>query len=342
MIYLVTGTPGSFKTLSTIGRVIEFAAESAKQGMARTVYAANINNMNVPDWETLDHGYNWPDLPDGSIVVIDECQKEEQGFGRMSTTAKVPKHISDLEDHRHRGFDIFLITQGPHLINSHIKPLIDTHWHYLRKYGWDKAHVYTSTGIIKNPETKSNLKDLEHSTYKPDKSLYQYYDSATLHTVKKRMPKAIKWGVPALFFLLFLIWNGIKTVKGLADNPEPVPQQTDSSVVVPDMPIQHASSEPDQSSFDPMVAYKPRIAAMPETAPAYDDLRKPQDFPRPQCLASPNFSRCDCYSQQGTLMHDYPHELCVLFVKHGYFDPTKPRVGQIQNNNRDQRSADFS
>lgn len=41
-------------------------------------------------------------------------------------------------------------------------------------------------------------------------------------------------------------------------------------------------------------------------------------------------------------MHDYPHELCVLFVKHGYFDPTKPRVGQIQNNNRDQRSADFS
>lgn len=322
MIYLITGTPGSFKTLSTIGRVLKFQEEAKKNGMDRMVYAANINNLSIPDWENLEHGYDWVDLPDGSIVVIDECQKEEQGFGRMSSTAKVPKHISALEDHRHRGFDIFLITQGPHLLNSHIKPLIDTHWHYLRKYGWDKAHVYTSTGIIKNPETKANLKDLEHSVYKPDKRLYNVYDSATLHTVKKRVPKAIWLGIPALIVCLALGYNGMKTVKNLAASDEIVEQQIDEEMM---QAQQQDFAQYNEQAFNPMTSYIPRVEALPETAPAYDELRKPQDFPRPHCIASADKQRCNCYTQQSSLMRDYPFELCIAFVEDGYFDATKAK-----------------
>lgn len=330
-IFLTTGTPGSFKTISTIGRVIKRQADDRKAGLDRPVYACNIKNLSLPGWEHLEHGYDWPTVPDGAIVIIDECQKEEMGFGRMSTTAKVPPHIALLEDHRHRGIDIYLITQGPHLINSHIKPLVDTHWHMVRKYGWDRANVYQSTGIIKNPETKSNLSDTEKSIYRPDKKLYQYYDSATLHTVKKRVPKAISYGVPALLICLLAVYMGFRIVYGMAgkealesapDTPTAAQIASPSSgnaFIPPD------ASEGQTSGFDPMTAYIPRIAAMPETAPAYDELRKPQDFPRPQCLQNRKTGDCQCYSQQATLLRDYPQTLCLAYVNEGYFDPTKPR-----------------
>lgn len=325
MIYLTTGTPGSFKTLSTIGRVFKYQQEQKKLGLDRTVYCANVNGIKIDGWQTFESGKNWISLPDGAIVVIDECQKEEQGFGRMSHTAKVPPHISELETHRHRGIDIFLITQGPHLINSHIKPLIDTHWHYVRKYGWDRAHVYTSTGIIKNPETKANLKDLEHSIYKPDKALFDKYHSATLHTVKKRVPKAVYLGIPALIVFAALMIVGVKTVQGLADDGASTPpleqQPIEGSTVAAStvMPSNQASQQ--QPSFDPVMAYVPRLPHMPETAPAYDNLRKAADWPRPQCVASK--TSCRCYTQQASLMVDYPQAICRQYVSDGYFDPTK-------------------
>lgn len=325
MIYLITGTPGSFKTLSTIGRVLKYQEEQKKLGAERTVYCANVSGINIDGWQTFECGKDWINLPDGAIVVIDECQKEEQGFGRMSQAAKVPLHISELETHRHRGIDIFLITQGPHLINSHIKPLIDTHWHYVRKYGWDRAHVYTSTGIIKNPETKANLKDLEHSIYKPDKSLFDKYQSATLHTVQKRVPKAIYLGIPSLIALIFAMFMGIKTVKGLADAPSETPNNTAEKINSMPKPQQFELMQTEQETikFDPITAYVPRIEHMPETAPAYDDLRQAKDFPRAQCIA--NKKTCKCYTQQASLMQAYPESICRQFVKDGYFDPTKPR-----------------
>jgi zonular occludens toxin len=77
-----------------------------------------------------------------------------------------------------------------------------------------------------------------------------------------------------------------------------------------------------------MIAYIPRIEAMPETAPAYDDLRKPKDFPRAQCMHSAKRG-CQCYTQQGSLMRDYPRELCMARVSDGYFDPTRtPSSGE--------------
>lgn len=327
-IYLTTGIPGSFKTLSTIGRVIKRQEDDRKLGLDRPVYACNINNMQVPGWETLDSGINWPDCPDGSIIVIDECQKEDMGFGRMSSTAKVPKHIADLETHRHRGIDIYLITQGPHLINSHVKPLVDTHWHYLRKYGWDKATVYQSTGIIKNPETKSNLTDCEKFSYKPDPKLYLYYDSATLHTVKKRVPKAISYGIPALLLCVVAMYYGVKTVTGLASKDEapetPQAAQTVQTYTTDQfMPMEAPQAQTE--AFNPLIAFQPRIPAMPETAPAYDELRKPVDFPRPQCVLNVKKNICSCYTQQATLLKDYPAELCASYVADGYFDATKPR-----------------
>lgn len=49
---------------------------------------------------------------------------------------------------------------------------------------------------------------------------------------------------------------------------------------------------------------------MTEAAPAYDELRKPVDFPRAQYIASK--TKCECYTQQGSLLIDYPESIAVL------------------------------
>lgn len=215
MIFLITGKPGSFKTLSTIERVQKYQQDQAKQGLVREVYT-NINGIDVEGWKTLEDPKEWYTLPEGAIIVVDECQKETAGFGAMSATARQPLTITELETHRHHGFDLFLITQGVHLINSRIRPLVDEHYHYLRKYGWDRAHVYISTGIIPTTEKESVLrKEYEHQLYRPNKKTYKLYHSSSLHTVRKRAPRAVVLGVPALLLIAYCIYEGVTSVAGM-------------------------------------------------------------------------------------------------------------------------------
>ena len=77
----------------------------------------------------------------------------------------------------------------------------------------------------------------------------------------------------------------------------------------------------------------PRVAGLPETAPKYDELRKPVRVPVPAMCVQIGDAReskqvqCKCYSQQATLMDGVPFNMCVEFARHGRFmdfdpDPT--------------------
>ena len=87
MIFLITGKPGSFKTLSTIERVQKYQQDQAKQGLVREVYI-NINGIKVECWKWLVYPRKRYVLPDGAMVVVDECQQETAGFGVTTSAAK--------------------------------------------------------------------------------------------------------------------------------------------------------------------------------------------------------------------------------------------------------------
>ena len=142
-IYLVTGTLGAGKTLNTIQMVHERA-----KAEGRPVYFANVNGMfeagglTFENWHKMpnpnDEGvdlatavtpHSWQNAPDGSILVIDECQKF---FPATSINTKSPSYVLDLAECRHRGFDVYLITQSPHLIDPKIKAWVSPHIHYRR------------------------------------------------------------------------------------------------------------------------------------------------------------------------------------------------------------------
>ncbi len=333
MIYLTTGTPGSFKTLSTLMFVEKFRQDELKEGRERNVFYYGINDLTLPCWFSFDEPRKWYELPENSIIVIDECQKEECGFGAKSHLSKQDKTITELETHRHKGFDIFLITQGPHLINSRIKPLTNVHRHLRRVNGWDKAQEYTSDGIITNPENKNNLKDIPKKWFKPDKKFYDVYKSATMHTVKKRIPKLF-WVL--LVIILIGLYAGFKSYNNFKHRVKPV---EDNSVEMLSLSSSgdFVGNFQEEEKFNPIVEYEPRIENMPETAPAYDELRKPKTFPKPNCMMT--VTRCECYTQQATLMKNYPDELCRHYVINGRFEPTKADFDQ-NNGSRFESNAD--
>ncbi len=67
MIYLVTGVPGSGKTLFSIGMIHDWLKEG------RQVYA-DIEGLNIDGVEAAPD--DWRDNPEGSVVVYDECQQK--------------------------------------------------------------------------------------------------------------------------------------------------------------------------------------------------------------------------------------------------------------------------
>lgn len=324
MMYLRTGTPGAGKTLSTIDEVNERAKEEG-----RNVYYCNVDNLNLEGWYKIENPENWnEDIPAHSIFFCDEFYEV---FPKLGTTAKRPDSYTMLAKHRHKALDVYLICQGVQQIDDFLKPLFENHHHLVRSEMLDTSKVFKSKGIMTSPHTPAGRRHCETSTYKFNKKLYGCYKSAEAHTYKKRIPKYYKYLVIAFFILgfsLFYLFNFFlaKTTKTedsislLNEQPSlpPVKSKTKNSS------LSSFSLSPVSDDFNPIFAYKPRISNMPETAPAYDELRQPKSFPKPNCVSDE--TRCICYTQQATLMHNYPEVLCRDFVKNGRFEPTKEDV----------------
>lgn len=322
MLYLSTGGPGSGKTLSTIEIV-----HQRGQKEARPVYFSNIQDVTFEDWIELENPENWFDeLPDGAIYFCDEFY---MNFPKLSPSKQTPDHYQKLAVHRHRGIDFYFVCQGVTQIDNFIKPLVHEHTHFRPHPFKNGSYKYKKNEMMTSPTTKAGRAQAEQTFHPFNKRYYGTYKSAELHTKKKWIPKHYIFFVIALIALLFL-GNQVYQIYNKYMTPPPIltHEQKQSSSDISDnianaIPDSIQFSQQQKPSFDPITAYLPRIDNMPETAPAYDELQRPQDFPRPQCLM--NKDRCLCYTQQATLMHNYPDALCRDYVKNGRFDPTVPR-----------------
>lgn len=335
-ITLVTGTPGAGKTLNTIEMVHKRAEQEA-----RAVYYANIDGISFDGWHKMDDiegadlttaitPHSWYNAPDGSILLIDECQ---DFYPSMSSSAKQPEYIMRFATHRHQGYDVYLITQGPNLINSKLKDWVTPHIHYRRIFGGNKTYRYTNEEVVNNiRDVNAIAKAAIKQRVKLNQKYFGTYHSASVHTkntrVNKKLLAILAFGVLSIPLAMWYAYSAVSAKMEPVAVPQTQAIPGNGGAVGGVSPLPTAMPGViggREQRFDPMTMYQPRIAAMPETAPAYDELRKPQDFPRPNCLK--NGKRCECYTQQGTLMQDYPRDLCLANVKRGYFDPTKPRSG---------------
>lgn len=224
MIYLITGVPGSGKTLYAIRLILEWQ----KQG--RTVYA-DIDGINIPN--VLPSPQDWRDTPEGSVVIYDECQKIFPSTGRAGVAED--ERLRALETHRHSGHDLVFITQAPTFVHHHIRKLVGKHIHAFRAMGLQGATLFKWDGVCDAPNGYHERKQADSERWAYPKDLFQYYKSATVHTHKFKMPRKILLiGGFALVAIIGALIYGMNS--GLAKTIEHT-EQTESATKAHSAPV---------------------------------------------------------------------------------------------------------
>ncbi|HEY8606098.1 MAG TPA: zonular occludens toxin domain-containing protein [Noviherbaspirillum sp.] len=310
MITLITGLPGACKTLWTLSYVKALAEKEGRQ-----VFYSGIKDLMLP-WTEIDAA-KWFDCPNGSIIVLDECQTL---FRPRSFGSNVPEYVAKLETHRHQGLDLFIITQHPQLVDTNVRRLVGRHMHAVRKFGMAAATLHEWNAVVENCGKPSGRADSIKHHWKYDKKAYSYYKSAEVHTVKRNIP----FRVIVLFVILpiaigvlgWRFYGSVKDRTSAASAPAPgVPGGASPAFggLQRGAGYQNPMEDARQYAFENTA----RVDGLPHTAPKYDAMTKPEHVPVPAACVHSG-SRCQCYTQQATKLQ-VPHNLCLDIAHNGYF-----------------------
>ena len=312
MIYLSTGGNGAGKTLFTLKDVRE---QQLKEN--RPVYFHGF----TPKQILLDWGWQefdpkkWQDLPDGSICVMDECQNEFP----HKIQGELPEYINAVAQFRRkRGFDFWMITPHPSLINVNIRRLIEApswHRHFKRTFGADMVSElrfnFAETACEKPGAGARGVVSMRAFP----KEVYDWYESASLHTGKKKVPWRV-WMVLACALLVPTF--GYLAITGVYKNVTKERPQTIAASAAPGPGRAAVGAEGRVLTAAEYVdARVPRIPGFPHSAPVYDSVTQPVEAPYPAACVVMR-GECKCYTQQATLLY-MPEGLCKHIVERGFF-----------------------
>ncbi|HFC6011980.1 TPA: zonular occludens toxin family protein, partial [Neisseria meningitidis] len=213
-ICLITGTPGSGKTLKMVSMMAnDEMFKPDENGIRRKVFT-NIKGLKIPhtyietdakklpkstDEQLSAHDmYEWIKKPEniGSIVIVDEAQDV---WPARSAGSKIPENVQWLNTHRHQGIDIFVLTQGSKLLDQNLRTLVRKHYHIAsNKMG---MRTLLEWKICADDPVKMASSAFS-SIYTLDKKVYDLYESAEVHTVNK--VKRSKWfyTLPVIILLI--------------------------------------------------------------------------------------------------------------------------------------------
>lgn len=332
MLYLRTGGNGSGKTLFTLQDVRKLQLETGRPVCINIRPANDPKKPNKPycnlKQSTIDEfGWklirfeDWEKQDKGTIFLVDECHYDLPG---RPAGQKPPPHIARLTEHRSSGYDFFLLTQHPKNIDVFVRNLVQApgwHQHVKRLAGaaplsnfvqWDAVNLQCEQfGSGKNAQIK---------TRPFPKEVYDWYESAYIHTGKVRIPKQVivlalcVIAVPVLFYFGFSkAVGGVGGSKSSEASAKGGGGQTGGG----------GSTARPKSSAEYVSSYQPRIPGLMHTAPAYDALTTPKRVPVPAACVEMQSVGCKCYTQDAT---PYPVDLamCRQLVAHGAFLAFQP------------------
>ena len=236
MIYVVTGQPRHGKSQYVIKMILDFIEQNKKreeQGkQAREIYCdiAGINAPGTPtqlpsvqnQWAVFGETPLWfgehddKAKPDdficpkpGSIFIYDECHKVDWIKDSTGMLSKFDTTVS-MNEHGHEDFIFVLITQFPQYIHTHLRGLVEFHYHVKRFNALKQAYVYKWNEFKTTPRSKSTMDDVfEKETFKFNKKYYNCYQSASAHdSMRFKMPKEWTFALLGISFLIaIMIWR---------------------------------------------------------------------------------------------------------------------------------------
>jgi zona occludens toxin len=335
MFKLVTGSPGDGKTSNEL-----WAFLHDDQYKNRPKFCTPINGFKAAENGVTEIAdiTDWQSLPDGSAIFVDEVQKYMgTNLGKIN-----PPWVEALAEHRHRGFDFVCTTQSPMFLHPFPRKLAKPHVHYLRPWNLKNGARYTWETVQNDPTTNTAKKLGQREMVKANPKVFDLYTSTVLDTHKAKPPLKLI-GALVLGLIVFITATAlvVMRVKHFTEpTPDPVATLQTQAVVKA-----QAQAEPldAPAATDGKVVWteqtvKPRMPGNLYTAPIYDALTAPTDFPRvAACISSETRGTCNCYTQQGTPL-DVPKSACLVYIAHSSFDPwLSGRHAQTQAANQSQQ-----
>jgi len=242
----------------------------------------------------------------GAVIVVDEFQKM---WPPRANGAKVPPDVQALDTHRHMGVDFVLITQSVMNTDRHIHALGGRHLHVRRVANMKMAVVYEWDHVSRSLQYS---KAISKGAWRYSRKVFKLYRSAEVHTKQPRKLPGLVWfilaGLGAGVFLMPTVYDRFGQRFNPTAKQEPAKPGTSGTVPAgtqskpapgqqPSAPAPQAAPEP--TFIDDRIAFIPRLSGKPETAPAYDAIRKVNNMPLVTggaCFKG----QCKCYTQQGT------------------------------------------
>lgn len=336
MFTLITGAPGSGKTSHLIHRL---------KDEKRPVYYRGIRNLKLPGWVELsdEEAATWYNhVPDGAIFVLDEAQDI---FPQRPLSRPTPEGCSILSKHRHRGWDVFFITQAPTAVDHEARKYVNEHYHYSRSFGAGIVTEYhKGNGLIDLSDKWALKQECNKRNKRLPKSVWGLYHSAEIHTHKFKMPTRAYAFPIAILLVVFLGWRAYawysnQQEQALSAAPA-IPEATD---ILPPGTRTVPSPGPVGNWSDML---KSEVRGLPYTAPIYRDIAiKPKAVPVVAgCMSMrADFSDCTCFTQQGTRIADMPVQMCRTVIRDGIFNHlAEPESDSRRADREPRQSADYN
>lgn len=250
MIILVTGQPRHGKSQYSIKLLLDLIKDNKKrleQGkLPRQIYC-NIAGVNDDDTitklpEVLNQDVVFKDKklwfgehddpikpsdyicpPIGSVFIYDECHKTEWIKEKSGTLSTDPTCIS-MNEHGHQDYIFILITQFPQYVHTHLRGLVEYHYHSKRLYGAKTSKIYKFNEFQINPRSEKSLKDAyEVENFKFKTEYQNCYKSASAHdSMRLNIPKPFIYvGLAILAIILLLTWRYLNSpIKDMVEGKE--------------------------------------------------------------------------------------------------------------------------
>lgn len=344
---IYTGMPGGGKTSLLVERLLEAHALNLKhrksgkpqivingvEYLERPLYVAGVDSLQDGLAEPLEDPSKWQDLPDGSLIFVDEMWK---WFGHLEDASRKPPppHVQGIAEHRHKGMDFIGTTQGPGQIYPFMRPLLGPHHHVVRRFGSTFIDVYTWGELVQDPQSQG-MRERGTKTTRTIPSIgHKLYKSAAAHTIKTKIPfKLIGTGLACLLALP-LLWFGLQKMRpgaiahlGKAEAAEGQLAGTGGS----------ASDGPHQgkavlSATEYAAQFVPRILGLHGSEPIFGE-RTAKSEPATYCMISGSGAdqHCGCYTEQATKIYDVVDSVCRDWATHGRYDPFRAAPKAVES-----------
>lgn len=368
-IKLITAQPGSYKT----AMMMELANKMSSEG--RPIYLCNVRGLKpeIPfPYQVLDHFKDWVDTPETSVIFIDEVQEFTRDVPTNCKTEDLPTWMTLLEKHRHEGKDIFIVTQHPMFIHTHVRRLTSEHIHLVRNGNVPFAAKRSWGFVESDPDDfqKATFKNGCTTTiYRPNKEVFNWYESTVLDTHKFKVPPKLIKGVAMVAGIIgFAVWIGYPvatkylhmndkevTAKAPDQSQMTLAQQAERDTYLAGLtPEQYADLQnPEKRNAELQAKNDVRM----ETIVIKYNPNRPYDVDTSQIqyevTAKPVFSGCMkmkgkyvAYTQQGTILHDVSQSDCMKLINEGdrpfnYFAQEEQQPQQRQQFKQPQQQVGY-